>query len=255
MQDEALKAGDLEAHAAAYREHMQQGLREGAAYVAMASELYLAGITVANEGADWVMTISDISEGKANWATALAFLPLVSRGTVKIIDSSGSVLGRFDSGSGTFHALSREGKRLSEAAQGYHAVKNADIARSVLAGIDPQYFDAGARFGRAFYLAEKPGTAVAELAHHGIEAAYGIRYALKVDAMKVLDLSDAATAARWGYVGGEITDATISIGARAREAGFNAIRFPSVRVEGANLAILSDFDTLLVPQMVSPVTR
>ncbi|MBK9121340.1 MAG: RES domain-containing protein [Phycisphaerales bacterium] len=253
MQEQALDAGDLDAYVAAYQEHMRVGLQQGAAFAAMAAELYLAGISVASEGADWVVTISDISAGKANWATAAAFLPLVSAGTVKVVGSSGELLGRFDTGSGAFRALSRQGEELGEAARGFHAARSADVAQSVLRGIDPKYFDPKARFGAAFYLAEQPGTAVAELASRGINATHGIRYALRAQAMRVLDLTDAATAARWGYAGGEISEATIGIGKRAREAGFNVIRFPSVRGEGANLAIFANFDDILVPQMVSPV--
>jgi hypothetical protein len=34
------------------------------------------------------------------------------------------------------------------------------------------------RFGAAFYVCEQPGTTVAELAHHGMDAKYSIRFDL-----------------------------------------------------------------------------
>lgn len=55
----------------AYRESIKQG----AAFVALASELYLSGISIASEGADWVVTIHELSEG--NYYAAIGLLPLI----------------------------------------------------------------------------------------------------------------------------------------------------------------------------------
>jgi hypothetical protein len=44
-----------------------------------------------------------------------------------------------------------------------------------------------------------------------------------------------------------------SIGSRAVADGYNAIRFPSLRSEGSSYAVLDDFDTVLSPQMITPV--
>jgi hypothetical protein len=51
-------------------------VRRAAELTARGAELYLAGLSVLNEGADWAMAIHDISEGR--FASALAFLPMVS---------------------------------------------------------------------------------------------------------------------------------------------------------------------------------
>lgn len=119
--------------------------------------------------------------------------------------------------------------------------------------IDPKYLNPNARFGRAFYVAENAGTTLAELAHHGAKGTHGIRFSLNSKAAKILDLTDPAIAKAWGYTGGPISSATQSIGTRARAAGYNVIRFNSLRGKGANLAILDHFKELLRAQMISPV--
>jgi A nuclease family of the HNH/ENDO VII superfamily with conserved AHH len=53
----------------------KQSVKQAAATVALASELYLSGISVASEGADWVVTIHDLSEG--NYYAAIGLLPLL----------------------------------------------------------------------------------------------------------------------------------------------------------------------------------
>ncbi len=71
--------------------------------------------------------------------------------------------------------------------------------------------------------------------------------------VRVLDLTDPDIAKQWGYAGGPITPETRALGERAREAGYNAVRFLSERSAGANLAVLDDFNEVLEPQMVAPV--
>jgi hypothetical protein len=53
----------------------KQSVKQAAAAVALASELYLSGISIVNEGADWVITIHDLSEG--NYYAAIGLLPLL----------------------------------------------------------------------------------------------------------------------------------------------------------------------------------
>jgi hypothetical protein len=53
--------------------------------------------------------------------------------------------------------------------------------------------------------------------------------------------------------GGPITEATQAIGDKAAEAGYDAIRFASQRGAGTNYAILGNFNTLLSPQMITPL--
>jgi RES domain len=136
----------------------------------------------------------------------------------------------------------------------WHATANPRAAQGVLNGIDPAYLNPNSRFGAAFYVAEQPGTTIAELAHHGVDATHGIRYSVNTDAMKVLDLTNPTTAAEWGYRGGPISSSTQSIGTLAQEKGFNAIRFNSERASGGvNMAVLDDFNEILKPISVSPV--
>jgi hypothetical protein len=56
-------------------ESYRQSVKQAAATVSFASQLYLSGISIANEGADWVITIHDLSEG--NYYAAIGLLPLL----------------------------------------------------------------------------------------------------------------------------------------------------------------------------------
>lgn len=136
--------------------------------------------------------------------------------------------------------------------QAFHATTSPQAAQGVLSGIDPKFFNPNARFGKGFYIAEESGTALAELAHDGATATHGIRFSVNTSKLKVLDLTDPAVAAAWGYKGGPISSATQAMGAKAKAQGFNAIRFKSLRGPGNNLSILDDFNDILKPQMVSP---
>lgn len=134
----------------------------------------------------------------------------------------------------------------------FHATSKNTIAQSVIDGIDPKFLNPNSRFGAAFYVAEEPGTALAEMAHHGVATSHGIRFEVNSSAVKMLDLTDPRIANEWGYRGGPISSATKSIGDNARSAGYNAIRFSSERAPGSNLAILDDFNEILKPRMISP---
>lgn len=136
----------------------------------------------------------------------------------------------------------------------WHATSNSRATQGVLNGIDPAYLNPNSRFGAAFYVAEEPGTTVAELAHHGVDATHGIRFELNTETMKVLDLTDSEVARIWGYNGGPISSSTQSIGVKAQEEGFNVIRFYSERSNGGvNNAVLDDFNEILKPVIVTPV--
>ncbi|GIH07104.1 hypothetical protein Rhe02_51710 [Rhizocola hellebori] len=137
----------------------------------------------------------------------------------------------------------------------YHATTSPRAAEGVLGGIDPAFFNPNSRFGPAFHVTENADTAVAELAHHGATPTNMIRFTFDPRRAVVLDLTDSAVAKSWGwgYSGGPISGATRDIGPVARASGYTAIKYPSMRGEGANWAILSDFDNLLRPQMVTPM--
>ncbi len=135
----------------------------------------------------------------------------------------------------------------------FHAVTSPNAATGVLNGIDPKFFNPDSRFGAAFYVAQRPETTLAELAHHGATATHGIRFDFNASNANILDLTNPSIAKAWGYNGGPISSTTQQIGLQAQEKGFNVIRFASQRdLEGVNYAILDDFNMLLVPQFVSP---
>jgi len=137
----------------------------------------------------------------------------------------------------------------------FHAVKSSEEGQNVINGINPRFFKAKNRFGKAFYVAEVDGTAVSEVASHGKLVTDAIRFSFNNKEARVLDLANAKIAKAWGYDGGEITESIRNIGIMAKDAGFDAIRFESERGSGVNLAILKNFDRLLKPQMVVPVPR
>lgn len=57
------------------RDSYRQSFKQSAGAVALAAELFLSGVSIANEGADWVVTFHELSEG--NLHAAIGFLPLV----------------------------------------------------------------------------------------------------------------------------------------------------------------------------------
>ncbi len=137
----------------------------------------------------------------------------------------------------------------------WHTSDEARKIQGVLNGIDPKYLNPESRFGSAFYVGEQPGTTVAELAHHRMDAKYSIRFDLNKNAMNVLDLTDPKIASARNYKGGPITSATQEIGLKAQGQGFTVIRFYSERANGGiNNAGLNNFNDILKPINVSPVT-
>ncbi len=72
---------------------MNRQIQQQAAQVAIdATNLYLSGIGIVSEGADWVITIHEVSQG--NNAALVSVLPFVAAGTVVIIkDHLGNVIG------------------------------------------------------------------------------------------------------------------------------------------------------------------
>jgi RHS repeat-associated protein len=133
----------------------------------------------------------------------------------------------------------------------YSARTSAGVTQSVIDGIDPSRFNPNARFGKAFYLAEEGGTSVLEVASHGGEAKFVIRFEFDLSGAKVLDLTNVDTAASVGYRGTYGTGQSVAEWAAA--AGYNAILYPSAQGPGNNYAVLGDFDTLLAPVFVAPV--
>jgi hypothetical protein len=62
----------------------------------------------------------------------------------------------------------------------YHVTTNSYSAPSILNnGIDPAFLNPNARFGAAFYVAEQPTTALAELAHYNAEPFMAINFSTR----------------------------------------------------------------------------
>jgi hypothetical protein len=136
--------------------------------------------------------------------------------------------------------------------QVYSARTSPGVTQKVLDGIDPKLFNEEARFGKAFYVAEKGDTAIREVAHHGNEATHIIRYELDVSKAKVLDLSDPRVAKKWSYRADEGYEESKVIAEKAKQDGYNVIKYKSLRGEGNNYAVVNDFEELLKPEMVTP---
>ncbi len=134
----------------------------------------------------------------------------------------------------------------------YHTVGSPGAGQGVLSGINPNFLNPDSRFGKAFYISDDAGTTLAELAHHGVKGSHTIRYNLNLSKANVLDFTNPSVAKAWGYTGGNISPATREIGERAIDAGFDVIKYPSLRGAGTNYGVLSNFDKLLSPQMISP---
>jgi hypothetical protein len=140
----------------------------------------------------------------------------------------------------------------------FHAKTNLEVTEHVFKeGISPIRLNPNNRFGKAFYTAENGYTTISELAHHGAKARYAIHYHLEAPLTKILDLTQPKIAKQWGYLGGNNYKSSQEIAVKAREAGYNAIRFMSERGRGrsagANIAILKDFNEILKPQKIIKV--
>jgi hypothetical protein len=135
----------------------------------------------------------------------------------------------------------------------YNVRTSSSITKNVLNKIDKMRLNPEARFGRAVYLAEQDATAAAEVAYHGGNPTHAIKYNLNLSEAKILDLSDLKIASQWGYYKTNNYNITKFVAAKARLAGYNVIKFHSLRGDGINYAVLDNFEKLLIPKMVVPI--
>ncbi len=156
---------------------------------------------------------------------------------------------------GKVASLARVGEFVGAEKTVFHTVTSARGGQGVLDGINPEFFNPNTRFGEAFYISEAPDTNLMELAYHNALGVDTIRFNFNSKAAKILDLTKPKIARRWGYVGDNNYDASQAISEKATRSGFNVIRFPSARGFGANLAVFDDFDMLLSPQMIVPISK
>ncbi|MEG3753032.1 RHS repeat-associated core domain-containing protein [Psychromonas arctica] len=145
-------------------------------------------------------------------------------------------------------------KARSMTTKAFHVVDEGWKADSILEGINPKYFNPDSRFGGGFYIGNDGTTVVKELAEHGFDAKYAIRYDVDFTGSKVLDLTDPHIANNWGFIPkGTSTEASQVIGQLARDNGYDAITFSSYRGSGTNTVIFDKFDEILTPMMVTPI--
>lgn len=137
----------------------------------------------------------------------------------------------------------------------YHSVTSASNGQSVLNGIDFKSLNSDSRFGKAFYLSANPDTTLAELAHHNAIGVNTIRYDFNSQSARVLDLTMQPLANIMGYRKGVPYEISEPIAQRAIKAGFNAIRYPSARGLGENIAVFNNFERLLTPKMIVPTSK
>ncbi|MGH7139338.1 MAG: hypothetical protein ACREHD_26635, partial [Pirellulales bacterium] len=75
---------------AAYQDFEKWWLKKAADAAVNGVEGYLAVVSIVNEGADWAITVSDVTQG--NWWSLAALLPFVSAGAIAILSKNGDVL-------------------------------------------------------------------------------------------------------------------------------------------------------------------
>ncbi len=134
----------------------------------------------------------------------------------------------------------------------WHATTSSSAAESILSAIDPKFFNPKGRYGPAFYVSGTDVTAALEVGRRGTST-FAIRYRLDLLAARVLDLTDRAIAARWGFTPGASLEACQAIGAAARASGYSVVIYPSYAGPGVNYAILEGFNKLLKPLMIVPI--
>jgi hypothetical protein len=136
----------------------------------------------------------------------------------------------------------------------FHAKSDKKLAESFYQKIRPDKFKPDNRFGEAFYVAEREGTAIREVNYHAAHsgrgpAEYVLRFEVDMSKVKTLDLTDFATAKKYGYTSSSSLPAdyaaSIKIAKQAQAEGFQAIRYPSVRGPGSNIAFFGDPDSIL----------
>ena len=124
----------------------------------------------------------------------------------------------------------------------------------MLDGIDISYTSPESRFGQGFYVAADGNTTVAELAYHGTNAKYSIRYDMNLEGQNVLDLTNPKVASERGFLQGESSLLECqNIAEKALDEGYNVIKVHSYRDTGINYVIYDNFDEILQPQMVTPI--
>lgn len=110
---------------------MQQRAAAAAEVTAAAAQLYIAGITIISEGADWALTIHELTQG--HWEAAIGFIPFVpaaigTSGRVLLRNAAGEVVAEFD------HAMMvgiRNAKAQSSFAARWQALSQLNLPHEV----------------------------------------------------------------------------------------------------------------------------
>lgn len=141
---------------------------------------------------------------------------------------------------GPSSALKVSPPRIRDTIKVWHAT-SSQSAKNILEGIDPLFFRPESRFGPGFYTAGNALTATLEVKN----AESLVRCSLNLARAKVLDLTDPATAIRWGFSPGASRQVCQAIGEGARRAGYTVIAYPSYAGRGTNYAVFRGFDEVL----------
>lgn len=245
-----------------------------AALAASASTAFVAADVSMAVGIGLDTAVAEVHPTPANQAVVVGDLVALAlgHGAGKLI---GAAVSKFGPEVAEVFAQRAAQKAAQEAdpATVYHFKSNAYV-QSLLDEINPQYFGKDTRYGAGLYVAQKGETAIAEVTYHGGDPAAGkvIRYEMDMSKIKALDMTDEATAQKYGvdeaFAHEHAVEAKVAaararsglspddlkeleqqevtkyskfqeIGEQAKAEGYNTVKFPSVRGEGANYVIYS----------------
>jgi len=78
-----------------WQEYIKERTKATGQVVATGAELLLSGLSIVNEGTDWIVTINDVATAKTPGQAAIAsigLLPFISNSSVKLLSKAGDVL-------------------------------------------------------------------------------------------------------------------------------------------------------------------
>jgi RHS repeat-associated protein len=104
--------------------------------------------------------------------------------------------------------------------------------QGVVNGIDPAQLGLSNRFGPAFYVAQDGQTAVNEVASHGGNYSYVVRFDMNLNGQRVLDLTKPGVAQAWGYNSALSYESTQAIAERRRNKVIQSLLTRLLKVPG-----------------------
>lgn len=80
---------------ASWQEYIKERTKASGVVVTTGAEIYLSGLSIANEGADFVITLNDVARAETAGQAAIAavgILPFISSGTIKLVKQGRTIL-------------------------------------------------------------------------------------------------------------------------------------------------------------------